>query len=97
MSLTAFCSADAKAPLGYANIRGDFCFPCSALRVNSVRPKKFRTIVIFFKVLTNCWLILHLFMRLYRKKPIARGFLPEQAYVSRKYRKIKVTPDNTAI
>ena len=35
-------------------------------------------------------------MRIYPKKPIARGCLPLQTMVSIKYHKIKVTPDNMA-
>ena len=50
-----------------------------------------------FEVLTNsyCWLILHLYMRPYHKNPIVHEFLLEQMYVTIKYRKIKVTLDNT--
>ena len=58
MPLIAECSTDALASIGLANIRGDYCFASSAIHENNIRPKTFRTFLIFFKVLTNCWMIL---------------------------------------
>ena len=75
--------------MGLANIRGDYCFASSAIHENNIRPKTFRTFLIFFKVLTNCWMILLFDITLELKKPISHDFFPNNHGLKQNTSKLK--------
>ena len=56
--------------------------------VFQVRPyKKFCTFVFFF-IFVNWWMILHFYMTLYHKKPLAHDEMPDETQVETQYVKI---------